>query len=254
MKARVSEPLAASPFSYGPPDRRRRKAGRPQSHLPSPQPERQPQPAQAWASSAVQGTTYAGSVEVGIPSGEPGSYRGHLARDIRATVEASRKGRPPREGGKTMKGTTRTFLIVLAMATILATVTTGAAVAGKCGHGNNPHCSGSGGGGGSSGSYTVTITPAGPYLFGEQIYVTTDAPIYPNNTGPWIWLRCYQNGVLVASGDHAGFPDGWYYNWPFNLGPTQSWTGGAADCTVAVVHTNNNKVVTDATTSFHVDA
>jgi hypothetical protein len=131
MKARVSKPLAASPFFYGPPDLRRRKAGRHQSHLPSPQPERQPQPAQAWASSAVRGTTYAGSVEVGIRSGEPGSYRGHLARDIRATVEASRKGRPPREGGKTMKGTTRTFVIALAMATILAT--TGAAVASSSG-------------------------------------------------------------------------------------------------------------------------
>src|SRR5881396_539570 len=124
MNPRVSEPLAASPFSYGPPDRRRREAGRPQSHLPSPLPERQPQPTQASAASAVRGTSYESSVEVGIPSREPASYRGHLARDIRATVEASRKGRPPREGGKTMKGSTRTFVIALAMATILATVAT----------------------------------------------------------------------------------------------------------------------------------
>ena len=112
---------------------------------------------------------------------------------------------------------------------------------------------GTGGGGSSGGSYTVTVSPAGPYVFGESIYVTTNTPIYPNNAGPWIELKCYQNGVVVASGDHAGFPDGWYYNWPFNLGPTQSWTGGAADCTVTVFHTSNNKVVTDASTSFHVD-
>src|SRR5436309_12521372 len=118
MNARVSEPLTASPFFYGPPDRRRGKAGRSQSHLPSPLPERQPQPAQAWAGSVVRGTSYATSVEVGIPSEEPASYRGHLARDIRATVEASRKGRPPREGARNMKGTTRTFVVALAMATI----------------------------------------------------------------------------------------------------------------------------------------
>src|SRR5258708_1174768 len=89
-----------------------------------------------------------------------------------------------------------------------------------------------GGGGSGGGTYTVSLTPAGPYNFGEQVYVTTNAPIYPNNQGPWIELKCYQNGVLVASGDHAGFPSGWYYNWPFNLGPTQSWSSGAADCTI----------------------
>jgi len=131
MKARVSEPLAASPFFYGPPDLRRRKAGRPQSHLPSQQPEQQPQPAQAWASSAVRGTTYASFVEVGIPSGEPGSYRGRLARDNRATVEACRAGRPQREGARSMKGSSRTFVIVLAMTTIFATVATGAALAAR---------------------------------------------------------------------------------------------------------------------------
>ena len=103
-----------------------------------------------------------------------------------------------------------------------------------------------------SGAYTVTVSPAGPYTFGDSVYVTTTAPIYPNNTGPWIWMKCYQNGVVVGSWDHAGFPAGWYYGWAFNLGPTQSWTGGAADCKVTVVHQGHNKTVTDATTSFHV--
>lgn len=113
---------------------------------------------------------------------------------------------------------------------------------------------GKGGGGTLTGSYTVTVSPAAPYVFGEAIYVTTNDPIYPNGAGPYIWLRCYQNGVLVASGDHAAFPGGWYYNWPFNLGPTASWTSGAASCTVTVVHTSNNKVVTDASVSFDVGA
>jgi hypothetical protein len=107
--------------------------------------------------------------------------------------------------------------------------------------------------GSGGGSYNVALSPAGPYTFGEQIYVTTNDPIYPNNTGPWIELKCYQNGVLVASGDHAGFSGGWYYNWPFNLGPTQSWTGGAANCTVTVFHQSNKQIVTDASTSFSVN-
>jgi hypothetical protein len=111
-----------------------------------------------------------------------------------------------------------------------------------------------GSGSATGGSYTVTVSPTGPYFFGEAIYVTTNAPIYPNGAGPYIWLRCYEKGVLVASGDHAAFPGGWYYNWPFNLGPTGSWSGGAASCTVSVVHKNNNKVVTDASTSFEVSA
>ena len=110
---------------------------------------------------------------------------------------------------------------------------------------------GGGSGGTTGGSYSVTVSPAGPYKFGEAIYVTTNAPMYPNNAGPYIDLSCTQNGVVVATGDHAGFPAGWYYNWPFYLGPTQSWTGGAANCTVKVFHTGS-KQVTDATTSFPV--
>jgi len=109
------------------------------------------------------------------------------------------------------------------------------------------------GGGSNTGTYSVTVTPGGPYSFGQQIYTTTNTPVYPNGAGPWIELMCYQNGTLVASGDHAGFSAGWYYNWPWNLGPTQSWSGGAADCTVRVFHTGHSKQVTDATTSFHVD-
>jgi hypothetical protein len=99
----------------------------------------------------------------------------------------------------------------------------------------------------------VAVTPTGPYSFGEAIYVTTNAPMYPNNAGPWIELMCYQNGVLVGSGDHAGFAGGLGYNDPFNLGPTMSWSGGAADCTVTVFHQSTNRLITDATTSFHVN-
>jgi len=105
----------------------------------------------------------------------------------------------------------------------------------------------------ATGSSTATVSPAGPYVFGESVYVTTDAPIYPNGMGPYISLTCYQNGVMVLSGSHAAFSTGWYYNWPFNLGPTLKWKSGPAECTARVFHMSNNKNVTDALTSFHVD-
>ena len=142
-----------------------------------------------------------------------------------------------------MKGTTRTFVIALAMATILATVATGAAVAAK---GNNTH---HGGGGTTGGSYSVTVTPGAPYSVGELVYTTTDAPIYPNGAGPWIAMVCSVNGVAQVGWTHAGFPGGWYYNWPYKL---DGWGGGPADCTVTVFHQSNNKSITDATASFHV--
>src|SRR6266540_3055795 len=77
MTPRTSPISLASTLFYGPPDRRRRRASRRQH--PSPQPERPP-PEQAWKASAVRGTSYASSVEVGIPSREPPSYRGHVRR------------------------------------------------------------------------------------------------------------------------------------------------------------------------------
>jgi hypothetical protein len=98
MTARIPPIPAASAFFYGPPDRRRRRAGRRQASHPSPHPERRSEPEQVLKASAVRETAYASSVELGILSREPASYRGHVARDMRATAKASRTGRPPREG------------------------------------------------------------------------------------------------------------------------------------------------------------
>src|SRR5439155_25015084 len=109
------------------------------------------------------------------------------------------------------------------------------------------------GGGSTAGSYSVTVSPAAPYSFGESISVTTNAPLYPNNARPWIGLTCTQNGTTVLTGSHAGFSGGWYYNWPFKLGPTNSWSGGSANCTVTVWHQSSRKQVTDASTSFFVN-
>jgi hypothetical protein len=139
----------------------------------------------------------------------------------------------------------RRFGISLLMATVVATLLSVSIIAADA--------AGKGGSRTTGGGYTVTVSPAGPYTFGQDVYTTTNAPLYPNNTGPWIDMKCVQNGVTVLTGGHAGFEAGWYYNWPWKLGPTQSWSGGAADCTVVVYHQQNNKIVNDATTSFHVN-
>jgi hypothetical protein len=148
-----------------------------------------------------------------------------------------------------MKGTTRTFLIGLAMATVLATVTTGAAVAGRCDHGNNPHCAG-GGSGGSGGGGTITVvlvnSTDGQAHWGQT--VTFDVSTTATDQ-PWVNLNCYQNGVLVAQG-WEGFFAGSLDDQMFGLYSPQ-WTGGEADCT-ANLTTPQWAVL--ASTSFHVYA
>ncbi|HET8822924.1 MAG TPA: hypothetical protein VFM57_15370 [Thermoleophilaceae bacterium] len=108
-------------------------------------------------------------------------------------------------------------------------------------------------GGGGGGSYSVTVSPGGPYSFGQAVSITTNDPVYPNGAGPYIWLKCYQNGVLVGSADEAAFPGGWYYGQPFTLGPSGSWTSGPATCDVTVVHMGKSRAIVDASTSFAVN-
>jgi hypothetical protein len=101
MEPPVSPNATASAFFYGPPERQRSN-----TESPSPQPAR-PLPI------------------------EDGSYDGHLAQDIRATILASRAGRLPRSRAKTAKRGARTFTAVLASAMILATIASGASASGK---------------------------------------------------------------------------------------------------------------------------
>jgi hypothetical protein len=105
-------------------------------------------------------------------------------------------------------------------------------------------------GGGSAGSYTVSVSPAGPYTFGETVSITTNAPQVAQS---YIGMSCSENGTLVLSGTHANWSGGLDYGSAWLLGPTQVWGGGAADCTVTVFHLSDSKQITDATTSFHVD-
>ena len=61
-------------------------------------------------------------------------------------------------------------------------------------------------------------------------------------------------GVPLTSAQFNFTPGGSYFDSAFNLGPSLSWTGGAADCTFSVVHLNGGKIVTDGSTTVHVDA
>src|SRR3954447_20370926 len=107
------------------------------------------------------------------------------------------------------------------------------------------------GGGTTGGSYTITLSPTGSYYFGESVYATTNVP---ESLGPFISMKCYQNGVLVGTTDHAAFPGGWYFGWAFSLGPSAAWTGGAADCAFTVTHSGRVKPPPEGTPHTPLDA
>ena len=102
----------------------------------------------------------------------------------------------------------------------------------------------------ASSAPTLSLS-AGPYNFGGSVSVTTSISA---DLMPWISMSCTQNGEIVGTATHAGFPGGSYFDTAFTLGPSMSWTEGAADCTFSVVHLNGGKVVTDASTTVHVAA
>ena len=85
-------------------------------------------------------------------------------------------------------------------------------------------------GGGSGGSGTLTMQPmdgATQAHFGARVTfsITQTATPYP-----YVHLMCYQGGSMVAEGRQGFFSTAIGNEW-FTLGPTDYWTGGAADCT-----------------------
>jgi hypothetical protein len=70
-------------------------------------------------------------------------------------------------------------------------------------------------------------------------------------TSPFVNLRCYQNGAQVGEGWATFFTGGT----PGTFGLySNSWTGGAADCTADLgMFTSNSKWKVLASTSFHVN-
>ncbi len=128
-----------------------------------------------------------------------------------------------------MKGITRTFLIVLAIATTLATVASGAALAAKGGSDRGHHGGTTTSGGGSLSLVMVTDANGDRQPnYGDTVTfnVSTTTTVYP-----YVMVNCSQGGVSVYSA-YAGFYPS--YPWPWDQDFTlssSSWTGGGASCT-----------------------
>jgi hypothetical protein len=112
------------------------------------------------------------------------------------------------------------------------------------------------GGGGStislviptSGLASTTSGTASP-SFGQQV---TFAESTTATSTPWVETKCYQSGQLVYDA-WAGFFASYSGSQMFTLGPTQLWTGGAANCTADLVgYSKTGKATTLASTSFSV--
>jgi len=110
---------------------------------------------------------------------------------------------------------------------------------------------GGNGGKGGGGDTTISLVALdGSANHGDQIRfdVTTSA------SRPVVTVSCSQGGSMVY-GDSKPYywPNIWNDPGDFTLS-SQAWSGGAADCTAAVKTQSNKRIVTLATTSFHVGA
>jgi hypothetical protein len=98
-----------------------------------------------------------------------------------------------------------------------------------------------------TGSLTTSATAEPQYGDRVTFNISTTATTYP-----YVNLKCYQNGALVAQG-WAGFFDGALGTQAFGLYSPQ-WTGGAADCVANLDMNSHGKWKVLASTSFHVGA
>jgi hypothetical protein len=136
------------------------------------------------------------------------------------------------------------------IALLVVGLAAGTTFAAKGGNGGGGHHAG--GGGGTTGTGTVNLVllnGATEAHYGAPVTftVSTTATAYP-----YVHLRCYQGGSLVLEGWKGYFPtalgDGIFY-----LGPTPSWSSGAADCTANLeMVTSNGSWSVLGSTSFPV--
>jgi len=155
--------------------------------------------------------------------------------------------RPRRKGLKT-----------LAIVAALMAITILPAMAAK---GGGARGGGGGGGGGkgnggttgSGGTLTLRVVsgPDSTPNWGEDITfdVSTNA-----TTEPHVNVTCKQSGTVVygaTTGYYASYP--WPWTQVMNLA-SQSWTGGAADCSAVLQAYSGTSVTTLYTLGFHVDA
>jgi len=132
------------------------------------------------------------------------------------------------------------FVVVLAIAPV--------ALAGKGAGGGKP-----GGGTGGAGTLTVRLVTDrnGDGLPNFADAVTFD--VSTTATNPWVHIQCKQNRAVVGEGRYGAYPSYQYAQY-FNLGPTNYWQSGAADCTATLELYSGGKWQQIGSTSFHVNA
>ncbi len=134
-------------------------------------------------------------------------------------------------------------------ALVLALALVPAALAAKGGGGGKP---GGSGGTGSSDNISLVLLNSTDGLpnFGQQVTFK----ITTTTTQAYVDATCYQNAAVVYDEWHGMWPGAMFGN-TFTLGPTQSWSGGDADCTARIVvwATNGRQNVLGSMT-FHVYA
>jgi hypothetical protein len=143
----------------------------------------------------------------------------------------------------------RKTFIALALVTVVAIVA-GPALAGGNGKGGGKGGGNGGGGKPSGGGGTISLvlldSTDGVAHYNQWIRFNVSTAA---TTEPWVKLKCYQGGALVAQGSEGYFErslsDG-----NFRL-TSPMWTGGDADCT-ADLTTPSGAVL--GSTSFHVYA
>jgi hypothetical protein len=148
----------------------------------------------------------------------------------------------------------RKGLKVLAICATLMALTILPAMAIKGGNGGGKGHNGTSGGS-TSGGGTLTLRvltgPDSTPNWGEDITfdVSTTA-----TTEPHVNVTCSQSGSVVygtTTGYYASYP--WPWTQVMNLA-SQSWTGGAADCSAVLQAYSGTSVTTLYTLNFHVDA
>lgn len=99
---------------------------------------------------------------------------------------------------------------------------------------------------------SISLDQPLPVRFGDQVTFTVEGA---DPTTGSIQLQAYVDGALVFSAAHMTYPGGYGYGQPFTLGPSASWTGGAAEAVAILGHRRRNgHYRVDAQTTFPVDA
>ena len=109
------------------------------------------------------------------------------------------------------------------------------------------------GSGGTASGNSLTLVQLTPRDGGPAYGDTVTFSLVTTSTQPFVRVDCYQGGVNVFTETNGFFPS---YPWgqEYTLGPTLSWTGGAASCTAQLTVASRKGYSTLAQISFAVSA